>query len=956
MVSLGQPLRYQPHVAAGVLRSGGKAGHLVAGVYRPLMNPVVGLAGVTAEAYATFGGSFAGAGARALVTSRALGLTTGLDVHLTRPRADPVLSFRTAVRRGGILGRGTMLRLDWLPTRHRTLALSVEVPVMQPLAGRTRARRTAAEFELEPEVGAGARSRRSVAAEPPPAAAGDLAALGEVLEGIRVYGNLYHEDAAVALQRAGSWPDLLDRYDQHLRGALAAAGGERMGEALVSRARSGLLDHVLLPYNRLFGRVKAERGIRSLTAAAHGSFSRWLRDSSTVQAPAHDAVLAVHARWLSLIEAVHARIAARWDDSRSVWLPMHLALEPAQFDEQAEIDSLIGRFVGRPFTDRNALTLLRSGDLPLEIARSVFAARAYHVLWLHDFTGVRERTGAIDLISYEMVADVYLPALTEAVRRYDATGRLPVYMIMLDQFFYEPRNGRLWMSVLEDPLSFPARLPGDNAEREAHLRQRQSELRAAVAASARLQRDAAAGGPDWLRRTVKVHVNITQPSDFSFRSHHIVPPLPFTPDNVMRDHRKIAFYDLDEADPYNGALFLMGTGIGEHYASQTWEDRGFRVRGPAALEARGALRRLLRRHGFSEDDIPPPLREVTSAPRAEERMDLGDYVGRALQVHNEVGWGAKHATVARALLYDLVEPGTIMITPDPIWVSAEWAGMLAGAAARGAQVHVIAPAKENAPTPQGPLLALMHEVTSRLLELSRAVSAAPGGGALRVGLFAAEAQTDDAAGRRREVREGLARAPWITDVIPFDRRALAVLERAETVAATSTDAATISRDERVRPQQLHAKTQLIARPGAVAAFVRQPGWEDALAGSLVSQERSTERFGEQLGYTTPESDETAMRTADALLRGYEQSLSEAERKRMSFYFTLGTQNQDPRGLMLDGEATLVVSGAPAAAGLVDLYYLMARSRWVSTQQELDELLPPPGRFMRWIGRLIRPVY
>ena len=70
--------------------------------------------------------------------------------------------------------------------------------------------------------------------------------------------------------------------------------------------------------------------------------------------------------------------------------------------------------------------LPRNGtDLPLEIARSIYAARDYHVLWTHDFTGRRE-SGAIDNVGYSMVADAYLPALTAAVKRYDNAGVLPV--------------------------------------------------------------------------------------------------------------------------------------------------------------------------------------------------------------------------------------------------------------------------------------------------------------------------------------------------------------------------------------------------------------------------------------------------------------------------------------------------------------------------------------------------
>jgi len=950
IVSLGQPGRYEPYVAGSVVhdRDDQEGGLFTAGVRRSFLNPVIGLGAGEVEGYGVAGGQFAGGGARALLSAPALGLAAGADWHVTDSRVDFILSFRTALRRGGVLGHGTMVRLDWLPTRAQSLALGIHAPVFQPLAGRTRSRHTEAEL-VRRDVLSGPWQQEAIGERLAP----ELRALAEATRRIRTYANLYIENGE-ALRAAGRWTDVSTDYHRRLSALFAAAsGGSASGDVLATRARAGLLEYVLLPYNRLFGRPKEDEGIERLTDDAHSAFAMWLRDSSGVAPAARPAVAGAHAAWLDLVKGVHAKLAAQWKDDRSVWLPLHLALTQDEYDEQAEIDSLLARAVGRPFTDRNALTLLRSGDLPLEIARSIYAARDYHVVWMHDFAGIREENGAMDVISYEMVADAYLPALTAAVRRYDATGRLPEYLIFLDQYFYEPRNGRLWMTILENPIEATIDLPGHEAAREAHLRRRQDELRAAVAASSRLQRDAAANGDDWLKRTVKVHVSITNPSDFSFRSHNIVKPFPFVPDNVIRDHRKIAFYDLDEANPYGGALYLMGVGIGEHYSSETWEDRGYRVRGPAALEARAAARRLLRQHGFRDDEIPPGLREVADGALAEQRMANGDYIGRALQVHNEVGFGPKHSSVARAMLYDLVQPGSVMIVPDPIWVSGEWAGMLAAAAARGAQVHVIAPAKENAPSPQAPLLALSHEVVSRLVELKRALETHPGAGALRVGLFASRTPVGDPAGRRREVREGLARAPWIRDVIPFDRQAQAELDDAEMVVSVSADATNTARDPKPRPPQLHQKTQLIARPGAIAAFVRQPGWESALSGALLSQKRQTARFAGQLGATTPESDAEAMRASDQLLNGYEQSLTEAERKQVSFYFTAGTQNQDPRGLMLDGEATLVVSGIPAAAGLVDLYYLMARTTWVSRQEEIDRLLPAPSWFMRRVARAIR---
>ena len=70
-------------------------------------------------------------------------------------------------------------------------------------------------------------------------------------------------------------------------------------------------------------------------------------------------------------------------------------------------------------------------------------------------------------------------------------------------------------------------------------------------------------------------------------------------------------------------------------------------------------------------------------------------------------------------------------------------------------------------------------------------------------------------------------------------------------------------------------------------------------------------------------------------------------------FTLGWQNMDPRGLMSDGEAALIVSGLHAAAGVVDLYYLMSRTTWIDTQQELDQLVPRPNGIMARFARMIR---
>src|SRR5262249_10305588 len=142
--------------------------------------------------------------------------------------------------------------------------------------------------------------------------------------------------------------------------------------------------------------------------------------------------------------------------------------------------------------------------------------------------------------------------------------------------------------------------------------------------------------------------------------------------------------------------------------------------------------------------------------------------------------------------------------------------------------------------------------------------------------------------------------------------------------------------------------------GAIAALAHQPGWDVVLARTMEEQSRQSASLAARLTESTqsPVVDGPADNT-DEVFASYERELSAADRKAVSFYFSVGTQNQDPRGIMQDGEASLLVSGLHAAVGLVDLYYIMARSTWLDNQADLDRLLPPPtGRTLR-LARMIR---
>ncbi len=964
--SIGQPPIWRQHVAAqgSAFTHGGSSGATFSyGVFHALnlppstaFNPLLGLIGGTVEGYGSIGG-IGDAGLRAMATSRLFATSVGADWDIRHQRVNTIISWQSALRRGGVLGHGSMVRVDWIPGRQQTVRIGFAAPLFQPLAGRTRPRPTSVTIPASPS-------------EPMPALATMAAALDtrsqllvrdihSASDVIAAYSDLYTDDA-IRASRGSSYRAAMERSRTALLALFGTAvdGTQRANAA--RRARIAVLDRIIIPVDSVFGRVKT-LDMNRLAGGATTDFARWLSDSSGIAPARQPLAAASFAAWLDAVTPTMRALVVRQRDSRLIWLPLDLALTFDQYDEQLEVDSLIGRVVGHPFTDRNDLTYLRSTDLPLEIARSILAARQYHVLWTHEFMGREWYTRAIDNIGYTMVADAYLPALTAAVRRYDSTGVMPVYMILHDQFYYETSDGRLWLTILEDPLNASMRIQGDDGTKERHLRERQDELRAAVAASRRLQQDARASGhaDRWLRNTVKVHVNVTNQSDFSFRSSHIIPGLPFTPDNVMRDHRKLVIYDVNEAEPSRGAVYVMGIGIGEMYSSAGWEDRGFRLRGPATLDARAGLRQTLLENGFSESDIPAPLRAMASKRAQEEKANLGEFVGRALQVHNEVGFGDKKSSVARAMLYNLAQPGAVIIVPDQLWYSETWAGMLAGAAARGARVEIIAPALANAPIPDAPAMARAHDVLLRMLALRDSLAPAlrESGGELHIGLFAAHAAEDDAAGRIREVRGGLARYPWIRKVIPFDDKTLAVLDRVEREVANSRrpDATRLTPNEKPHPPQPHRKTQVVARPNAIAALLRQPGWDDMLAEAMRVQASQSTSFAQRLGDTHPAVDTAAIRRADRMMRGYEASIPPAERKRVSFYFAEGSHNMDDRGLVSDGEAMLIVSGPQASAGLADLFYMMARTTWVDRPAELERLLPRPRPLIDRVSYWIRAV-
>jgi hypothetical protein len=981
--SLGQPRRLKPFFTLGFGvertsegRQAGPTGSM--GLFYDLFSPVYGALALSAEGYLGQRGERIDRGMRVHLESPAVFLRTGADWNARLGRVDLSVGTSFPVTRGGVLRRGGEFRLDWVTGPQPRLTGSISLPLGQPLAGRTRPRAVDVPLPRPPGVrllpppGPGTRTR---------------AAVDELSESMRWLVALHNFFWLTDFQSLGyedtvrDWRDALagfraeldrreavvpqrdtyarevEHYHRTLDRAFglvyggASAGAAARGREVADRARRIVLEEMVLPYNRTIGRYKKPDVLDGLAARARARFIAWLALGDAVEVPSDRELLRVFDAWLDDFEQLRAQIAALTGDSRMHWLPLALVLRPEEHEDQARIDALIELGLGRPFTDGNATLYINAVQFQAELERSIHEADRYHVLWIHDYRG-SDGLGNVDRTGFSQTTRGYLRALLERVRTYDETGRLPVYVIMLDQHFYELNDGRRWMTLLERPLTHRVRFPPGHETMDVALSSLQDSLRKAVAGSRRLQAEAEAFGPEWIERVVKVHVNITNPSDFSFRSRRLLGP-PIGADNLLRDHRKIVIRDVTEGDPAAGEVILAGVGVGDHYATSTWEDRGLILQGPAALEARAMARRVLERHGLGGDDMPYPLRQVPGAPdhaALVRALEEAGATARVLQAHNRTGWDDKDATFVQMLLYDLVPAGTVLYVPDSLWTSYEWMSQLVSAALRGCRVYVVAPALENAPSAGFPQMSTMQELITRLVLVQERFGdvIAQAGGELRVGLYARTAPLDDLPSLVREMRTTFDRHSFLQRLFPLDDAAWEALRAREETTPSSEG---VVEDVLERRPKLHRKTQLIAPADVLEGLARTPAFAEVLDGILSGLSEGLTRPSE----SGPIVQQARARSHLALVRLHDELPLTVRDRDGPTYFLTGSINKNVRSLALDGEALAVVAGPWALQAYVDFLLFSGGVHWVEGIDDVERLLPPYSSLRRWIGRLLHRV-
>ncbi|GAK50600.1 hypothetical protein U14_01833 [Candidatus Moduliflexus flocculans] len=743
-------------------------------------------------------------------------------------------------------------------------------------------------------------------------------------------------------------------YHKMLDQACALAVGDaENGQLVAAQVRERLFQDVIMPYDRLLGRMKKHDSVLGYGEIALKQLQAWLGTQQFSPAQ-QESVSAVFKELVRIIDNNRALAKKAWGGEELAWLPLQYGLHPDQYDTRDEMNRLIEFVAEKPFQSANKIYYVINEQFQAEAAKMIRIAKDYHVLWIHDYRGVNAANKP-DSVSYRQTVRIYFQALLDAVKNYDTTGKIPTYLIIIDQYFYELTDGYFWLDFLQNPLESHLRLPREYQDWVQEFDNMQQQLRQAVAASKRLQEDAKTHGKNWIRQIVKVHVNVTNRADSSFRSSGVFAGIPFVPDDLMRDHRKISFYDVTESDPGKGAALYSGMGIGEQYVGPTWDDRAMLVQGPELLSLKNEARHVLEQQGFRPEQIPEVLREQTKPADYEQKLDALRQQGwnaTLLDAHNRTGYARKQLNAVKATLYTLIPSGSTIIVPDGFWNAPLFSSFLVGAALRGCQTLIIAPSPENSTfTGADQLQSRTQELLARLIVMLRELQAefAAVGGRIRVGLYNRNANLGDPK-VYSEFTQTLQANPFLKEVFPFPDEVYAMLDNlAKEVEHSDYKPEYYAKDAEKRKPKLHMKINFFLSDDA-KILMNQPGWEELFRTYL----QYREKFLINKGHYTDVKDvpENLREAANDLAQHFVSSLTDAQKQQAMAYLTIGSQNHNYRSLIMDGEVGLVVANRASLQVLLDMFFLSGITTWIDDMETLNKYLPTYSGIKRSISRYI----
>ncbi len=196
----------------------------------------------------------------------------------------------------------------------------------------------------------------------------------------------------------------------------------------------------------------------------------------------------------------------------------------------------------------------------------------------------------------------------------------------------------------------------------------------------------------------------------------------------------------------------------------------------------------------------------------------------------------------------------------------------------------------------------------------------------------------------REVARTFDANPWLQQLFLMTDTLMADLNTAPArLQASGYVPQRMVEDSLARRPKLHAKTQLFATAATLQAISRLPDYQQYMREQFQST-LEVLHSPENMGMPGQARAGNSM----ALERAFGR-LTPAQRDSAILFLTVGSQNKDTRGLLLDGETNFIVSGAWALQAYTEMFYFVGVTTWIETQEQFKSLFPTYPERVRRLG-------
>jgi hypothetical protein len=222
-----------------------------------------------------------------------------------------------------------------------------------------------------------------------------------------------------------------------------------------------------------------------------------------------------------------------------------------------------------------------------------------------------------------------------------------------------------------------------------------------------------------------------------------------------------------------------------------------------------------------------------------------------------------------------------------------------------------------------------------------------------VGIYTRLSDVNDPLAMLEEFREGFRKYPFLREIFPFNPDIYTVIEDFDQELKFAGFQPILSmRAIEERKPKLHLKMNFFAS-AELRNLLSQKEWEGIFRMYLHYRENFMMK---KEGYVEVRNIPKELRELFNLIaQTYWESLSGEEKQRSMYYLTVGSHNQDYRGIIMDGEVACVVSGYHGLIAMLDMFFMTGLTTWVEDLQALEELLPAFKGLKRRLGRYLMKV-